>query len=292
MKDPAQTQCISISPQTLLIGVPDGRCWLMDVGSSGVTALPISAVAVEHASLAASLVEGAIFAGLGQSAHASTTDSYTLLRYVRWLAGNYVFAGQTPGLFRRAAERFEALGRSDLAEFALQKAAEETGHADLAYRDMEGLGLPAAEVIRLIQPPSADVFADRFRAYVESSTPIALFGFSYCLERMAVERDDAFIRNIEAICPPQSRANRFLKVHSNVGSDSAHVHEQLSFFETLTGPELTLVACAAYETAELLARQPLTDQLVSDEEIDRRLRRAGIKPPARPTGKGQRDTAF
>ena len=29
---------------------------------------------------------------------------------------------------------------------------------------------------------------------MESATPIALFGFSYCLERMAVERDDAFIR--------------------------------------------------------------------------------------------------
>jgi pyrroloquinoline quinone (PQQ) biosynthesis protein C len=193
--------------------------------------------------------------------------------------GNYVFAGENPGLFRRAAERFAASGRQDLAEFALQKAAEETGHADLAYRDLEGLGLPAAEVIALIEPPSADAFVRRFRTYVESSTPIALFGFSYCLERMAVERDDAFIRAVEAICPPQSKACRFLKVHSNVGSDSGHVHEQLSFFESLTGDELALVTSAAYETARLLARQPLTDQALSDEEIDRRLKHAGIVVP-------------
>jgi pyrroloquinoline quinone (PQQ) biosynthesis protein C len=277
MDDAALTQGVRISPDALLVAMPDGRSWLMDVGSSALTALPVSAVAAEHPSLAASLVEGAISAGLAEAG--SAAGSLTLLRYIRWLVGNYVFAGQMPALFRRAAERFEASGRQDLAEFALQKAAEETGHADLAYRDMEGLGLPAAKVIALIQPPSADAFVRRFRDYVESSTPVALFGFSYCLERMAVERDDAFIRAVEAICPPQSKACRFLKVHSNVGSDGGHVHEQLSFFESLTGEELALVTSAAYETARLLARQPLTDQALSDEEIDRRLRGAGIVVP-------------
>jgi len=279
MDDAALTQGIRISPEALLIAMPDGRSWLMDVGSSAVTALPVSAVAAEHATLAASLVEGAISAGLAKAGPALATRTLTLLRYIRWLVGNYIFAGQTPGLFRRAAERFEASGRRDLAEFALQKAEEETGHADLAYRDMEGLGLPAAEVIALIEPPSAAAFVHRFRAYVESSTPVALFGFSYCLERMAVERDDAFIHAVEAICPPQSKACRFLKVHSNVGSDGAHVHEQLSFFESLTGDDLALVTSAAYETAELLARQPLADDALSDEEIDRRLRGAGIEFP-------------
>jgi pyrroloquinoline quinone (PQQ) biosynthesis protein C len=277
--DAALTQGVRISPEALLVAMPDGRSWLMNVGSSALTALPVSAVAAEHASLAASLVEGAISAGLAEAGPTAATGSLTLLRYIRWLAGNYVFAGQMPALFRRAAERFEASGRQDLAEFALQKAAEETGHADLAYRDMEGLGLPAAEVIGLIQPPSATAFVHRFRDYVESATPIALFGFSYCLERMAVERDDAFIRAVEAICPPQSKACRFLKVHSNVGSDGGHVHEQLSFFESLTGEELALVTSAAYDTARLLARQPLTDQALSDEEIDRRLRGAGIVVP-------------
>ena len=155
-------------------------------------------------------------------------------RYIRWLAGNYVFAGQTPGLFRRGGERFDAAGRPDLAAFARQKADEETGHAELAFRDLEELGLPAAEVIRLVAPPSANAFADRFQSYVESSEPIALFGFSYCLERMAVGRDDAFIRNVEAVCPPGTRACRFLKVHSMVGSDAGHVREQLAAFEALT----------------------------------------------------------
>jgi hypothetical protein len=59
--------------------------------------------------------------------------------------------------------------RRDLAKLALKKAEEEDGHANLAYRDLEDLGLPAGEVIRLIQPPSAAAFADRFETLVESS---------------------------------------------------------------------------------------------------------------------------
>jgi hypothetical protein len=272
-----QTQRIPIAPQTLLISTIDGRSWLLELRSSSLAALKVSAVAAERSTLAASAVEGAIGAGLMQSANSSSNPSFSLQRYIRWLVGNYVFAGQTPGLFRRAAERFAALERSDLAEFALQKAKEETGHAELAYRDLEALELPAADVIRLIEPPSARIFAARFRAYVEGSDPIALFGFSYCMERMAVERDDALIEKIRVVCPPEIRAFRFLKVHSSVGSDGAHVDEQLSFFESLTYTELKNVACAAFETGQLLARQPLMDEALSDAEIDRRLRAAGIK---------------
>lgn len=279
MKDTGHTHCIQISATAFLIAVPDGRCWLTTVGSPEVTALPVSAMASERSTLAASLVEGALCAGLTRTGYEAKAEPQTLLRYIRWLAGNFVFAAQTPGLFRRAAERFEASGRQDLAEFALKKAVEETGHAELACRDLEALGLPAAEVVRLVEPPSANAFASRFREHVESGAPIALFGFSYCLERMAVERDGAFIRKVEAVCPPGSRALRFLKVHSTIGSDSGHVHEQLSVFETFTNSGLTTVARAAYETAAMLARQPRMDQALSDEEISRRFRLAGIEVP-------------
>lgn len=293
MQDAAFTRCIQISARTLLIAVSDGRCWLTEVGTSETTALPVSPVAAERASLAASVVEGAISAGLARPGNMPKTGPYTLLRYVRWLVGNYIFAGQTPGLFRRAAERFDAAGRQDLGAFARAKAAEEDGHADLAFRDLQALGLPAEEVVRLVQPPSASAFAERFRAYVESDTPVAHFGFSYCLERMAVARDRAYIEGIKAICPPGIRAFRFLKVHSNIGSDSSHVYEQLALFETFTGAELTSVACAAYETAQMLAQQPQTDEALTDEEIARRLRLAGIEVSRTraDTGKGSKALA-
>jgi len=273
----AHMHSIQISPQMLMIVVPDGRCWLVAYGSLEVSALPVTSVAAGGSSLATSAVEGAIVAGLARAGDAPANGPYTLLRYMRWLAGNYVFAGQTPGLLRRGAERFASLGRSDLADFAGRKAEEEEGHAHLAYRDLEALGLPAAEVIGLIRPPSAEAFAERFRTYVESDDPVALFGFSYCLERMAVARDAAFIRKVQAICPPGSRAIRFLRVHSNIGNDSDHVYEQLSFFESLNYSELASVTRAAFETAEMLAQQPQMDGVLTDEETYLRLRRAGIE---------------
>jgi hypothetical protein len=291
MHEAAHSKSIRLSPQTLLVGVPDGRSWLVVVGQSEVKAVPISAVAAGHASLAASLVEGALYAGLtsnGETARAAAegTESsgpYTLCRYIRWLAGNAIFAAQTPGLFRRGAERFEAMGRPDLAAFARKKAAEETGHAELAYRDLEELGLPAASVVRLIEPPSASAFVEQFRNYVESDQPIALFGFSYGLERLAVERDEPFIRRVEAMLPVGTKACRFLKVHSTAGSDRSHVHEQLSHFASLSDSEIETIVGAVNETAAMLARQPLMDKALSDHEIEHRLRQAGIEMIACPS---------
>jgi hypothetical protein len=272
-------QSIQIASSRVLTAMRDGRAWIVELESAGVTVLPVSRIAAARSSMIATLVEAAISAGLIQTRHSPSTGVYSLARYVRWLTGNYVFAGQTPGLFRRAAERFAELGRPALAEFALRKAAEEDGHADLAHRDLEALGLPAAETIQAIQPPSATEFADHFRRYVESSTPVALFGFSYCLERMAVGRDNEFIKTVKAICPPKARSIRFLKVHSNIGSDQAHVNEQLAFFESLPESDLTAIVCAAYETAEILARQHVIDQALTDDEIGRRLLDAGIHYP-------------
>lgn len=277
MNDLAPMRCIPISARSLLVAAPDGRCWLIAVASSRVEALRVSAVAAQRSSVAASALEGAIAAGLMQAEHTAVPSPYTLLRYIRWLAGNYIFAGQTPGLFRRGAKRFYASGRPDLAKVCLKKAAEEAGHARLAYRDLQALGLPAGDIVRLVQPPSATAFADRFRQYVDSAAPIALFGFSYCLERMAVERDGSFIRAIESICPPKSEACRFLRVHSAVGSDSAHVYEQLSLFESFTDQELATVARAAHVTAGMLAQQSSMDCGLSDNEISHRLEREGIR---------------
>jgi pyrroloquinoline quinone (PQQ) biosynthesis protein C len=271
-----QPLCIPLCSHELLIAVADGRCWLAGVDTSKITAIPVSSLAAERSSLAAGAIEGAIMAGLGRRAVPANV-SYTLARYIRWLVGNYLFAKQTPSLFRRAALRLERSFRHDLALFALKKAEEEDGHADLAFRDLEALGLPAPKVIRLVEPPSAHAFADRFRMYVESNDPIMLFGFSYCLERIAAERGDAFIKKIQSICPPKVRAFRFLRVHSNIGSDRTHVHEQMSFFESLSSAELTSVSRATFETAVMLAQQSLIDHSLTDAEIKLRLHRAGIK---------------
>ena len=161
-------QSIQITSSRLLTATPDGQSWLVELDLQLLTALPTSAIAARRSSTAASFIEAAISAGLTQTGNApSASPHISLLGYIRWLAGNYVFAGQTPGIFRRAADRFEELGRSDLAEFSRRKAAEEDGHAELASLDLQALGLPAIETIYAVQPPSATEFADRFRNYAE-----------------------------------------------------------------------------------------------------------------------------
>ena len=103
-------------------------------------------------------------------------------------------------------------------------------------------------MIELIRPPSAGAFADRFASLVESSNPVALFRFSYCLPAHGGgTRRRVRGNTVRSICPPQSRAVRFLKVHSNAGSDGTHVDEQLLCFESLTQQELELIIGAAFE---------------------------------------------
>src|SRR4051794_11137580 len=98
MKDSVLAQSIQITSSRLLTAMPDGRSWLVELSSSLLTALPISPIAMTRSSVTASLVEGAISAGLTQTGFTPSVGSRTSLPgYIRWLVGNYVFAGQTPG---------------------------------------------------------------------------------------------------------------------------------------------------------------------------------------------------
>ncbi len=66
----ADAQCIQVTSTALLVAVPDGRSWVMDVASSSITALPVSAIATKRSSVAAGLVEAPLLqALLGVSKH-------------------------------------------------------------------------------------------------------------------------------------------------------------------------------------------------------------------------------
>jgi pyrroloquinoline quinone (PQQ) biosynthesis protein C len=263
-------QSIMLSDGLLLTAVPEGRSLLVNLVTQQVSALPSSSIAAERRNVSTSSVEGAVFAGVAHSGTSTKATPMTLPRYIRWLIRYHLFTAQTPALLRRGAQNLCAAGRRDLSEFVLRKADEETGHDRLALLDLEALGLPAAEVIRLIQPPSASVLVSKLREYVESPEPIALLGFSYCMERMTIEKDESFISSIDEICSPKS-ASQFLKVHSGMGNDRDHTDEQLALFETLDFDQLTIVARAAFETADTIATLDTIDQILSDDEIDHRL---------------------
>ena len=91
------------------------------------------------------------------------------------------------------------------------------------------------------------------------------------LERMAVERDDAFIRTVEVICPPGRPAFRFLKVPSNV-SVAIRLMLTSNWHSSSRFPRLIYQLWFAPPTRRRnFARQHLMDHALTDEEVDRRL---------------------
>ncbi len=277
MDEAGLTQRAQLSPDKMLIAASDGRCWLSDLErGSNLVELPVPAPENGSTAMTHALLEGAIFVGLNPEGKPNQDTSYTLPRYIKWLVGNYLFAAQTPPTFRRAAHRYTKMGRDDLAQFAEKKAREETGHHHLAHRDLEALGLPADTVIELIQPPSAQAFVEYFNRCVDSDAPVSSFGFSYCLERLSLLRDAAFIEKAREVCPIGVDATHFLRVHSATGSDGDHVPEQIEFIAGLDAPDRQHVTHAAFETAVLLGRQRALDGDLTDDEICRRLEHAGV----------------
>ena len=93
---------------------------------------------------------------------------------------------------------------------------------------------------------------------------------------MTIEKDESFLSSIEEICSPKS-ACRFLRAHSGIGNDRDHTNEQLALFETLNFDQLTIIVQAAFETAKMIMTLDTIDQILSDEEIDRRLKRNGME---------------
>lgn len=214
-------------------------------------------------------VDGAIFVGFSRYS-AAKVGKHTLLSYIAWLVANYYFAEATPRIFKRAAERFEGFGRKDLREFALLKAEEETGHHLLAERDLERLGLPVKEVLALLKPRGAEAFISFFEDCVESEEPQSCFGFSYCLERLSLNRNREYIDHIKKLCG-KANATQFLVVHSGIGTDCEHVTETLNFIAELDEEDRHKVVRAAFRTALLLNEQPEMNASLSDEEILKRL---------------------
>lgn len=239
---------VRLSNGQVLVAIADGRSWLLDLYTPHPQPLPLSDIAKARKSVVAGLVEGAILAGL-RARRSPKPASYTLDRYIRWLAGNCVFAGQTPVLLRTAASGLRQLHKDRLADLAERKAVEESGHAELARRDLQSLGVVSRSDLAALVPSTAEAFVAALRRLACARNPVGVFGLSYCLERLALLRDQAFIGEVERLIPLRIKADRFLIVHSAQGSDSAHVNELLSEFDRLHQEDVQIIVGATWETA-------------------------------------------
>ncbi|MBD2414720.1 hypothetical protein FACHB389_21075 [Nostoc calcicola FACHB-389] len=190
----------------------------------------------------------------------------TRTRWVWQLAGSYHMTHSYPRLIKEASQRFAASGHKSLAQWALQKAVEETGHDRLALLDIQSMGYKAEAVVEALIPPSATVLGNYLAQSVHTPDPIGCIGYSYTLERIATGIKEKHIQSVEALLPSGTSATRCLRVHSSIGADVEHVKETVEMVAGLAHDECVRVAIACYETA-LLYFNPLQADYISDEEL-------------------------
>lgn len=212
------------------------------------------------------LLDGAIAAAKYAVNSNVRPPALTATRWVWRLAGLYHQTHPIPQLMEEAARRFEKAGNSFLAQWATEKAKEEAGHDLLALRDIQSLGYDAEAVVETLVPPSAKVLIDYFTRSIQDSDPIDCVGYAYTMERLALGVDEHYIQKVKALLPPNIQATRCLKVHSSLGSDTAHTEDTVEMIAGLTSLERTRIARACYETALLCFSSPNNDY-ISDEEL-------------------------
>lgn len=224
-----------------------------------------SSVATTKNILDTAIVLGKRAADSSQKPHALTPATWI------WsLASQYHLTHSTPQLMKEASRRFSVRGRELLAEWAAQKAIEETGHDRLALLDIQSLGYEAEAVVETFVSPSTTALLDYFISSVQTSDPIGCVGYSYTLERVALIISEKHIQAVKARMPLGTNATRCLRVHSSIGSDTEHVEEIIELVAELTLEERTQVALACYETAKIYFSSYENDY-PSEEELQQKL---------------------
>ena len=260
----ADTEWAQIAPGKVVVATTE-RAWLYQPRSTDDPfAQPMSGAG--SFATTRKLLDTAI----ASAKYAVTSDkrppALTGTRWIWRLAGTYHQTSPVPNLMQLAAKGFAANNRSDLEEWAREKAEEEQGHDLLALKDIQSLGYDAEAVVKTLAPPAAIALMDYFTRSVKDRNPIDGVGYTYTMERLSLGIGEDYIQKVEALLPPETKATRCLRVHSSVGADAAHVDENVSLIAGLSAEERTRIARACYETA-LMCFSPPSGEYISDKEL-------------------------
>ena len=212
------------------------------------------------------LLDGAIAAAKYTVNSDIRPPALTATRWVWRLAGAYHLCNAYPPLIREAAQGFNSKNCKVLAQWAMQKAKEETGHDLLALRDIKALEYNAEAVVKKLISPGANVLIDYLTRSVQDKNPIDCVGYSYTMERLALGIDEEYIQKVEALLPPNVNATRCLRTHSSVGADAEHVEETVAMIAGLNSQERVRIVRACYETA-LMTFSPAHNGYMTDEKL-------------------------
>lgn len=202
---------------------------------------------------AVALLDGAINLGFSRIEKTLAKPAPSIAGYVMALIGAYHTSVDTPRNLLRAARRFEELGRPEVTAYLEERAREETGHDRLALKDLKALGFPAERLVANYIPEGLKPLCKRFDDLCAEDYPIGSVGYSYCLERIAALKQEGDIAMVKAICPDGVDATRFLRSHSGLGSEAAHVQETIEFVVSLPADDRIKVVQETYRSAVIMA---------------------------------------
>jgi len=167
------------------------------------------------------------------------------------LAGYFHTTDATRRLLPVIARRFAQSDRRTLAAWAELKISEESGHDQLALRDLSELGYRAQGLVGAFVPPRAAAWVPLFERLAAADDAVGCVGYAHALERLAALRGPAEVSAIEQSLPSAVNATRCLRVHSGLGSDPHHLRSNVTTTAALNADERRAVAQACYLTARI-----------------------------------------
>jgi hypothetical protein len=224
------------------------------------------------------LLDGAINLGFAGIEKRLARPDLTHAGYVVALVGAYHTSVDTPRNLRRAAKRFEELGRPEVAAYLEVRAREETGHDRLALKDLRALGVPGERLVANFIPEGIKPLCKRFDDLCVEDYPIGCIGYSYCLERIAALKQKTDIEKVQALCPDGVDATRFLRSHSCLGSEASHVEETIEFVASLPASDRISIIQETYRSALIMAEGYNHELLKSEAEMLTELQQAVGEP--------------
>jgi hypothetical protein len=220
------------------------------------------------------LLDGALNLGFAEIEKRLARPEPTVAGYIVALVGAYHTSVDTPRNLRRAAKRFEELGRPEVAAYLEERAREETGHDRLALKDLRALGVPAERLVANFIPEGIKPLCKRFDDLCVQDYPIGCIGYSYCLERIAALKQKTDVEKVQALCPDGVDATRFLRSHSSLGSEASHVEETIEFVASLPANDRIRVVQETYQSALIMAEGYNHQLLKSEGEMLEELQQA------------------
>src|SRR3954468_18312710 len=263
------TEWVKVTPDISIIARQSGEVWFYAPSGTKENVDPFATPMTGPGSAGSTvgLLDGAINLGFTAIEKRLARPDPTIASYVVALAGAYHTSVDTPRNLRRAAGRFNELGRPEVAAYLEERAREETGHDRLALKDLRALGVPAERLVVKFIPEGIKPLCKRFDDLCVQDYPIGCIGYSYCLERIAALKQKSDVERVRTLCPDGVDATRFLRSHSALGSEVSHVEETIAFVASLPANDRIAVVQETYQSALIMAEGYNHELLKSEAEL-------------------------